>query len=99
MQECGSPSFLNEIDSVYGDINLDGFFDFQDLLVLFASGEYDDDIAGNSDYAEGDWNGDGDATSDDLLFAFSLGGYTQSGQHVADDAAINIRQPKLATGK
>ena len=51
-----------------GDVNLDGVFDSTDLVVIFASGEYDDGIDNNSDYLDGDFNGDGDFDSKDLVF-------------------------------
>ncbi|MCA9196978.1 MAG: hypothetical protein KDA87_05540, partial [Planctomycetales bacterium] len=62
-------------NTYFGDANLDGEFNSQDLVRIFTAGEYEDDIAGNSLWLEGDWNGDGDFTSSDLVLAFQDGGY------------------------
>jgi hypothetical protein len=61
----------------FGDSNLDGVFDSSDLVKVFQLGQYEDGIAGNSDWLGGDWNGDGDFTSSDLIFALQHGGYNQ----------------------
>ena len=50
-----------------GDANGDGVFDSSDLVLVFQSAEYEDDIEDNSTFAEGDWNGDGDFTSSDII--------------------------------
>ncbi|MCA9216618.1 MAG: dockerin type I repeat-containing protein, partial [Planctomycetales bacterium] len=62
-------------DTYYGDANLDGQFNSQDLVAVFQAAEYEDGNNLNSTWAEGDWNGDGDFTSRDLVFAFQDGGY------------------------
>lgn len=62
-------------NTYYGDSNLDGEFNSRDLTLVFQAAEYEDDIDGNSTWAEGDWNGDGDFTSRDLVFAFQDDGY------------------------
>ncbi len=56
--------------SLIGDSTLDGHFDSADLILVFQSGEYEDDIALNSGWSDGDWNGDGEFTTRDLVFAF-----------------------------
>jgi hypothetical protein len=61
--------------TVYGDANLDGFFDSSDLVAVFVAGEYEDGIVGNSGWATGDWNGDGEFDSSDLVAAFQTGAY------------------------
>ena len=61
----------------FGDADLDGQFNSNDLVAVFESGEYRDGIAMNSGWAEGDWNGDGDFDSSDLVAAFTDGGYDQ----------------------
>ena len=48
-------------------------FDSSDLVLVFQQAEYEDDIAGNSGWEEGDWNGDGDLDSSDLIAAFQHG--------------------------
>lgn len=59
----------------YGDADLNGEFNHQDLLTLFGIGEYEDTIANNSTWASGDFDGDTEFTSDDLLLALADGGY------------------------
>jgi len=59
----------------FGDANLDGQFNIDDLATVLAAGEYEDDIVGNSGWATGDWNGDAEFTSDDLTVALADGGY------------------------
>ncbi len=61
--------------SYFGDANLDGQFDSQDLTLVFQAGEYEDLIADNSGWADGDWNADAEFTSSDLVLAFQDGGY------------------------
>ncbi len=59
----------------YGDSNLDGIFNSQDLLLVFQRGKYEDGQPLNAGWADGDWDGDGDFNSGDLLLAFQKGGY------------------------
>ena len=61
--------------TTYGDANLDGVFDSSDLVQIFQVGEFQDTIAGNSTWSEGDWTGDGDFTTADLVLAFQTGGF------------------------
>jgi hypothetical protein len=61
-----------------GDINNDRVFGSEDLMALFALGQYEDETDGNSTFATGDWNGDGDFTTADLVLAFQLGHYAES---------------------
>ncbi len=61
--------------SYYGDANLDGHFNSQDLTLVFQTGEYEDLVEDNSGWAEGDWNADAEFTSSDLVVAFQDGGY------------------------
>jgi hypothetical protein len=69
----------------FGDANLDGRFDSDDLLQVFKRDEYEDTIPSNSTWADGDWNGDGESTSDDLVLAF------QSGRYNAGVPPLNAR--------
>jgi hypothetical protein len=57
-----------------GDANLDGEFNSSDLIAVLTVGEYEDNLAGNSTWAEGDWDGDAEFGSGDFL-AFQFGGY------------------------
>lgn len=61
--------------STFGDSNLDGRFNTDDLLTVFQAGAYQDGIAGNAGWMQGDWDGNGDFESADLLLAFQTGGY------------------------
>lgn len=73
---------------VVGDSNGDGVFDSSDLVAVFAAGEYEDEVAGNSTFEEGDWNGDGDFTSRDLVLAFQAGTYVDLVVGVDDPMSI-----------
>jgi hypothetical protein len=66
------------IGTSFGDANVDGVFDSSDLVLVFQSGEYDDDQTANSGWAEGDWNCDGDFDSSDIVWAFQRGGYVSA---------------------
>lgn len=68
------PSGLN---SYVGDANLDGEFSSSDLVQVFQTAEYEDDVPMNSTWGTGDWNGDGEFGTGDLLFAFQQGGFEQ----------------------
>lgn len=60
-----------------GDANFDGQFNSDDLLQVFAAGEYEDLIAANSRWSTGDWNYSGDFNSRDLVAAAQSGHYDQ----------------------
>ena len=70
-------------ERLYGDSNGDGKFDSSDLIRVFAAGEYQDGIPGNSTFEEGDWNGDGDFDTTDLIQAFAIGHYGKPAPAVA----------------
>lgn len=59
----------------FGDADLDGVFDSNDFIAVFAAGQYEDVLLGNSTWATGDWNGDTEFSSGDMVFAFQSGGY------------------------
>jgi hypothetical protein len=61
--------------STIGDVNLDGLFNSSDLVIMFAVGQFEDTLAGNSSWVSGDLNGDLEFNSSDLVFAFQIGGY------------------------
>ena len=63
------------LGTTYGDSNLDGVFNQDDLISVFAAGHYEDGIPGNSTWETGDWDGDGDFTSQDFVLAFLQGGF------------------------
>ena len=52
-------------------------------LLVFAAGEFEDDIVGNSTWEEGDWNGDGDFSTGDLVAAFQIGHYSAEKDYLA----------------
>lgn len=58
-----------------GDANLDRAFTSQDFVHVFQIGEYEDGIARNSTWSDGDWDGDGDFTSTDFVAAFQVCAY------------------------
>jgi hypothetical protein len=61
-----------------GDANIDGVFNATDIVQVLQAGEYLDQLAGNSTWAEGDWNNDGEFDSLDLVAALQGGGYGQA---------------------
>ena len=71
-------SYDFRVDVPYGDANLDGVFDSTDFVQIFQTGEYEDEVFGNSEWHEGDWNGDGEFDSSDLILAFRNGDFEQS---------------------
>ncbi len=65
------------LNTRFGDSNLDGQFNNQDLLSVLQAGQYEDADPMNSTWRTGDWNADGDFDSDDLILAIQDGGYEQ----------------------
>ncbi|MCA9169693.1 MAG: hypothetical protein KDB23_18595, partial [Planctomycetales bacterium] len=66
--------WLHELKQTWvGDSNLDGVFDSQDLVSVFAVGKYE--LPQSATWAEGDWNGDGVFGTTDLVAAWQDGGY------------------------
>ncbi len=59
----------------FGDANLNGEFNSNDLVFVLAAGKYEDGIPQNSGWADGDWNGDMEFDSSDLITALADGGY------------------------
>ena len=64
-----------EIETWFGDANLDGEFTSEDLVDIFTAGEYLDDRVLNSTWGTGDWNADGEFDDADIVTAFIDGGY------------------------
>jgi hypothetical protein len=82
--------FVHDLRQTYfGDANLDGEFNSSDLVAVFEAGEYEDNLAGNSTWATGDWDGDGDFSSSDLVAAFQDGGYEQGPR----EAVASVPEP------
>ncbi|MEZ6120404.1 MAG: FG-GAP-like repeat-containing protein [Pirellulaceae bacterium] len=66
------------LNTVAGDVNLDGKFDSADLVQIFQASEYEDNVTGNSKWSEGDWNCDGDFSTADLVYVFQKGTYSRA---------------------
>ena len=66
------------LDTSFGDANLDGVFNSQDLVMVFQAGEYEDSTERNSTWESGDWNGDGEFDSADIILAFQRGQYVSA---------------------
>ena len=82
-------TWINDVANQWiGDANFDGEFNSSDLIAVFVSNEYEDDVAQNSTWATGDWDGDGEFASSDLVAAFQAGGYEQGLRGVARFAAV-----------
>jgi hypothetical protein len=68
--------WIRDVRQTYvGDANLDGVFTSGDIVAVFAAGEYEDELTGNSTWATGDWNGDREFDTADFVSAFQDGGY------------------------
>jgi hypothetical protein len=65
-----------------GDANIDGVFNSGDLVHVFQVGEYEDAIAGNSTWSDGDWTNDNEFDSSDLVAAFQQGNYVEAASPV-----------------
>ncbi len=66
----------------FGDVNLDGEFNSQDLTLVYQSGHYTIEeeplfraYSPPVAWSDGDWNSDGLFTATDLILAFQDGGY------------------------
>lgn len=57
----------------FGDADLDGEFNSNDLIEIFVAGKYEKNVPAL--WSEGDWNADGTFSSSDLILALSDGGY------------------------
>ena len=68
--------WVEELKRTYfGDTDLDGEFNSDDIVAVFQAGLYEDTISNNSTWVTGDWDGDGEAASSDFVLAFQGGGY------------------------
>ena len=65
----------NVLGTSFGDANLDGIFNSDDVILVLAAGQYEDGVSGNSEWLSGDWNGDGDFDTNDLIDALQTGAY------------------------
>ena len=75
--ESDFETYLREIAAIpFGDANLDGRFDSNDLVKLFQANGYDDSEFVAS-WETGDFNGDLRFDSQDLVAAFTIGAYVE----------------------
>jgi hypothetical protein len=72
-----------------GDANIDGVFNSGDLVHVFQVGEYEDALAGNSTWSDGDWTNDNEFDSSDLVAAFQDGQYVEA----ASPHAAGVPEP------
>ena len=79
----------------FGDSNLDGQFNSNDLVVVFQHAGYEDGIAGNASWLTGDWNGDREFDSSDLVLAFQGCSYEQGARDRSGggDGVIVVPEP------
>ena len=63
------------------------------FVQVFQRGEYEDAIAENSGWADGDWNGDGEFDSCDFVLAFQSGGYELSTRASAANRVEAVTEP------
>jgi hypothetical protein len=80
-----------------GDANGDNIFNSADLVDVLAAGEYEDDVQGNSTFAEGDFNGDGDFTTSDLVWVFQYGNYSAAAVQVLATTTVDSRFAQVST--
>ena len=63
-------------------------------------GKYEDNVVGNSTWADGDWDCDGDAGTSDLVLAFQRGGYVAAAQVApAINAAASRVSPQAVAAR
>ncbi|MCA9213373.1 MAG: hypothetical protein KDB27_09935 [Planctomycetales bacterium] len=69
---------FDHTDLVVGDVSGDGVFNSHDLVEMFIAGEYEDRIAKNSKWTEGDFTFDLEFSSDDLVVMFRESRYADA---------------------
>ncbi|MCA9200150.1 MAG: cadherin-like domain-containing protein, partial [Planctomycetales bacterium] len=76
------------IGTSFGDANLDGRFDSQDLIAVFQSGRFEvsNTLSPPVEWNAGDWNGDGSFDTADLVLAFQDGAYDVNGATTAQES-------------
>lgn len=73
--------WVNDLRLTYfGDSDLNGEFDEQDIVTAFVAGKYLESSAG---WTEGDWDGDLRFDEQDFILAFQAGGYGSGARGVA----------------
>ena len=82
------PVVADYTPALIGDSTLDDVFDSSDLVAVFQTSQYEDDLADNSNWKSGDWNGDREFDSGDLVYAFVYGSYEPAAQPVPEPAGM-----------
>jgi len=72
----------------YGDANFDGYFNSSDLVAAFIVGEYEDGVALNSTWQEGDWDGDGEFSTADFVLALASGSFESAALAAKTEQAL-----------
>lgn len=72
------------------DVNNDGRFSSDDLVLIFQHSEYEDDVSGNSTFLEGDWIGDGEFDSSNLVLAFQTPQYVPAARPRVSEFAAAV---------
>ena len=88
----------SRLQTFIGDANVDGIFDSQDFVTVFIAGEYVDNVAGNSTWADGDWDCNGEFDSEDIVAAFQAGGYLVGAASAHGNADSNPHGTVLTPG-
>ena len=83
---------------IYGDANLDGVFNSGDLVQVFQRGEYEDGVAGNSSWGDGDWNGDREFDSADFVAAFKAGSFGSNARAGSQSTQVLTQNPGGLSG-
>ena len=89
------------LDTSFGDANLDGIFDSQDLVIMFQAAKFENPLAEAAGWADGDWNSDGLVRTSDLVLAFQAGKFSVAANPL-DTRKIMAsfdEEPKLAETK
>ncbi len=82
----------------FGDADLNGPCESNDLVAVFQAGQYEEDVALNSTCDTGDWDGNGDFESDDMITAFQDGGHEQGVRAAVGAVPEPASWPLLALG-
>ncbi|MCA9212924.1 MAG: hypothetical protein KDB27_07665 [Planctomycetales bacterium] len=82
--------FLNNIlQTTPGDVDLNGRFDSGDLVKMFTTARYENNIPGSATFADGDMDGNGLFDSSDLVKMFSEGRYDSGASPI--DQSISLK--------
>lgn len=84
-----------DLNTYFGDSNLDGEFNSSDMVHVMQAAEYEDSLNANSTWTTGDWNGDQEFDSTDWVLAMSRGNY-EKGPRAAAIRTVPEPQPALS---